>query len=43
MFPWFAIDDHTNYPRWETVYLADMTLFENTHPDLHAEFRLEIL
>ena len=38
MLPWLTIYDHTNYARWEPVYLADMKLLEMTAPEVYAEF-----
>ena len=38
MLPWFAAYNHNNYTRWGAVYLADMQLLKDTHPDVYLEF-----
>ena len=38
MLPWLTIDDHTNYARWGSVYLADMKDLEVAVPDVYAKF-----
>ena len=39
MLPFFFIYDHNNYARWGPVYLADMSLLQETAPEVHAEFK----
>ena len=38
MLPWMTIYDHTNYARWEPVYLAEMKGLETSHQELYEEF-----
>ena len=38
MSAWFRVMDHTNYARWLSVYVRDMFLLSETHPDIHAKF-----
>jgi len=38
MLPHFFSMDKTNYSRWLPVYLADMSLLEETAPEVHQEF-----
>ena len=33
-----AVYDHTNYPRWGTIYLSEMKGLEISQPAVHREF-----
>ena len=37
--PWMFALDHTQYSRWLSVYIRDMTSLSVNHPNMHAEFR----
>ena len=35
---WFHALDHTNYARWLPVYVRDMVMLSDTHPEVYDEF-----
>lgn len=38
MTPYFFAMDRPNYSRWLPVYLSDMNMLSESHPDVHQEF-----
>ena len=38
MLPWMTIYDHTNYARWDTVYLSEMKGLKKSQPLVYEEF-----
>ena len=36
--PWFFALGHTHYARWIPVYLRDMIVLKEKHPDVHGQF-----
>ena len=38
LMPWFFALDHTNYARWLSVHIRDMSSLSQTHPDVYDSF-----
>jgi hypothetical protein len=41
MLPWFAAFAHVNHFRWGTVFLADMTILQQTAAEVYQGFQEE--